>query len=558
MAEMILPGTYIEVRPEGLIAPGQVTVNNLGVVGTAAKGPLNHAVLLGSFAEAQQQFYRYDPWIDGKSGELTLVRALELAFELGATTVYAVRVAGAGAAEASIVLSSASGACVRLTAASEGTWGNDLLVNVTDADDHAYVKNESHQGNEPAPITLRRKPVVRSARNRIVLVSRPLQILYGGGFPDDDPGAGAPGPGQAAVNRANGQLSFGDLVGPADQISATYLVDKSSAVKVTIRLGPTPVNEQTYNVADGNNLVEQIADAPASWVAAAPQANAGERPTKNASASDFSPFLGGKNDAAGANYEDGLDALLNEEAHIIVAAGQDQSFGNKLDAHCQLASGDTIKHDRVAVVGSGVGATADAIRSHNLDSDRVIFVAPGILSTDAAANPPVDVTLPGAYTAAAIAGLIARFPPHVSLTNKTLSVDGLAEQYTTAQLTQLVQARVLALEKRLGFRVVKAITTQDGPFRQITTRRIVDYAKFGVRSAATPYIGLLNNDRVRGALRATLNSFLKSMVDDEMLISYELNVTATRDEEIKGIVQVTMTLRPVFSIDFIKVTMFLQ
>ena len=36
MAEMILPGTYIEVRPEGLIAPGQITVGNIGVVGTAA------------------------------------------------------------------------------------------------------------------------------------------------------------------------------------------------------------------------------------------------------------------------------------------------------------------------------------------------------------------------------------------------------------------------------------------------------------------------------------------------------------------------------------------
>jgi tail sheath protein len=558
MTEMILPGTYIEVRPEGLIAPGQVTVSNLGVMGTAAKGPLNQAVLLGSYAEAQQQFYQYDPWIDGKSGELTLVRALELAFEFGATTVYAVRVAGAGAAKASIVLSSAGGPCVALTATSEGTWGNDLLVNVTDATDHAYVKNELHQGNEPAPITLKRNTVVKSARNRIVLVNRPLQILYGGGLPDDDPGAGHPGPGQVAVNRTNGQLSFGDLVGPADRISASYLVDKASAVKVTIRLGPTPANEQTYNVADGNNLVEQIADAPATWVDAAAQANAGQRPTKNASASDFSPFLGGTNDAAGANYETGLDALLNEEAHIMVAAGQDNSFGNKLDAHCQLASSDTIKHDRVAVVGSAVGATVDTICSHNLNSDRVIFVAPGVLATDAAANPPVDVTLPGAYTAAAVAGLLASFAPHISLTNKILSVDDLADQYTTAELTQLVQARVLAIEKRQGFRVVKGITTQDGPFRQITTRRIVDYTKFGVRSAATPYIGLLNNDRVRGALRATLNSFLKGMVDDEMLISYELNVTATRDEEIKGIVQVTMTLRPVFSIDFIKVTMFLS
>ena len=41
MSEMILPGTYIEVRPEGLIVPGRISVNNVGMVGTAAKGPLN-------------------------------------------------------------------------------------------------------------------------------------------------------------------------------------------------------------------------------------------------------------------------------------------------------------------------------------------------------------------------------------------------------------------------------------------------------------------------------------------------------------------------------------
>jgi|SRR5579859_90293 len=558
MAEMILPGTYIEVRPEGLIAPGQVTVSNVGVIGTAARGPVNEAVLLGSYADAQQQFYKYDLWIDGKSGELTLLRALELAFQFGATTVYAVRVAGGGAAKAAVTVSSAGGQCVGLTASTEGTWGNDLLVNVTDADDHAYVKNEMHQGNEPAPITLKRKPIVRGALNRLILVSRPLQILYGGGLVDDDAGAATPGPGQVTINRTNGQLHFGDLVGPGDQISASYLVDKASSVKVTIRLGSTPANQQSYNVADGNNLVDQITAATTSWVAAAANAHADQVPTKNTSASDFTPFIGGTNDAANADYEKGLDALLNKDAHIIVAAGQDNSFGNKLDAHCQLAASDTIKHDRVAVVGSAVGATADTVRSHNLNSDRVIFVAPGIKATDAAANPPVDVTLPGAYTAAAVAGLIASYEPHISLTNKTLSVDDLEEYYTTAELTQLVQARVLAVEKRQGFRVVKGITTQDGAFRQITTRRIVDYAKFGVRSAANPYIGLLNNDRVRGALRATLNSFLKGMMDDEMLVGYELNVTATRDEEIKGIVQVTMTLQPVFSIDFIKVTMYLQ
>ena len=170
-----------------------------------------------------------------------------------------------------------------------------------------------------------------------------------------------------------------------------------------------------------------------------------------------------------------------------------------------------------------------------------------------------EVTLPGAYTAAAIAGLISSYSPHVSLTNKPLAIRGLAAKYTNAELTRLVNAHVLALQEKLGFRVVKGITTSTNTaWHQITTRRIVDYAKYGVRSAANPYIGLLNNERVRGALRATVNSFLAEMVNAEMLVSYDLDVTATRDEERQGIARVTLVLRPTFSIDFIKVTMFLE
>ncbi len=155
--------------------------------------------------------------------------------------------------------------------------------------------------------------------------------------------------------------------------------------------------------------------------------------------------------------------------------------------------------------------------------------------------------------------LLSSFSAHISLTNKTISVGGLEVRYTPTELTQLVQSRILALEARQGFRIVKGITTTTNTaWHQITTRRIVDYAKFGVRSAANPYIGLLNNERVRGALQTTIASFLNEMVRDEMLISYDLSVTATREEERQGIVNVTMVLRPVFSIDFIKVTMFLE
>ncbi|HEY9640159.1 MAG TPA: phage tail sheath C-terminal domain-containing protein, partial [Coleofasciculaceae cyanobacterium] len=313
--------------------------------------------------------------------------------------------------------------------------------------------------------------------------------------------------------------------------------------------------EEVYTVVSGKDLEQDInnEDMPSALVSALSDAsNGGKKPDVGQTVQ----LKGGSNGLTNPTYKDGLDLLLNENVQIVLAAGQDESFGDELDAHCQQASTDTIKRDRIAVVGSK-SANLDDITKHKLASDRVILVAPGIKFTDATTTK--EVTLPGSYAAAAIAGLLAGFSPQISLTNKTLQVGGLQKSYTAAELTQLVQSRVLALEERQGIRVVKGITTSTNTaWTQITTRRIVDYAKYGVRSASLPYIGLLNNDRVRGALKSTIDSFLQGMMSDEMLVNYKLDVSATRAQERQGIVQVTITLQPVFSIDYIKVTMFLE
>jgi len=557
MSEMILPGTYIEVRSEGLIVPGRVTVNNLGMVGTAAKGPVARPVLLGSYGEARQVFGEYDAWVDGNSDELTLVRALQLAFNFGATTVWAVRIAD-GAAAASYMLASAGGNCVNLEAKTAGEWGNEIEVNVSGADTHSFVSNETHQGG--AAITLNYTPVVTSGRNRISIFvdatqrTRQLNIIY----------TGTPAAGQVLVE-SNGTLTFhgGEEPAAADILTASYVVNMSASVKVTLRLNAL---EEVYTVANGNSLAAAINQSSTLASATADATNGAEPPQTFASVDDFQLFGTGSNtrgDNGAANvdpsdYDAGLNLLLAEAAHIMVAAGQDHiAMGNELAAHCKVASSDLNKRERIGITGSRLAESFDDIRGHALDSDRIVFVAPGIETIDAPTGNPV--TLPGAYTAAAIAGLMASYAPHVSLTNKPLPVRSLEENYTNTQLTQLVQANVLAIQKKQSIRVLKGITTSSNTaWHQITTRRIVDFAKYGVRSAADPYIGLLNNERVRGALRATINSFLAEMVEDEKLISYELDVSATREEERKGIARVTIVLRPVFSIDFIKVTMFLD
>lgn len=356
MAE-ILPGVYIDVRPEALIVPGPVSVGNIGIVGTAAQGPINEVRVIGSFPEAEDLFGPADDFDNPDGAEpLTLVRALALAYAHGASTVVAVRTAS-----------------------------------------------------------------------------------------DSD----------------------------ADHIAA-------------------------------------------------------------------------------------LETLITQDAHLIVAAGKDETFADELVGHVTDASDDTDRRERIAIVGSGTPPEpGDSIPPNVVDDNgRIVFVAPGIDTTDRASGE--EVTLPGSYAAAAVAGMLSGRDPHVSLTNKTLAVGGLERDYTPAQLEQLVQQNILVLEQRRGFRVVKAITTSTNTaWHQITTRRIVDFAKIGVRSAAEPYIGLLNNDRVRKALKGSINGFLAGMVDDEMLITYGLEVTATRDEQIRGIARVTMTLQPTFSIDFIKVVMFL-
>jgi len=251
------------------------------------------------------------------------------------------------------------------------------------------------------------------------------------------------------------------------------------------------------------------------------------------------------------SYIAGLDTLANETINIVVLAGQDTiTMGDVLVGH--LNATEQIDRERIGVIGAA-GNTMTEFLTRTLSDDRVIVTAPGLKYGE-------NSTLPSAYTAAAVAGLLASVSPQTSITNKPLNVPGLAVSFNYGQQAQLIDAGVLAVVRKNGYRILKGITTADqgDPFTAITTRRIVDYAKYGVRSAADPYIGRLNNARVRAALKATLDAFLTRMVEDEALTNYELAVSASRAQEIAGEVSVVMTIQPTFSIDFIKVTMILR
>jgi hypothetical protein len=262
--------------------------------------------------------------------------------------------------------------------------------------------------------------------------------------------------------------------------------------------------------------------------------------------------------AAAAGRDDYIAAfneIAKDDVNILVApqlSTEDAMavFGSVLE------TAENSGKDMIAVVGADA-ATKDDVLDQVVANDRVILTTPGIRGYDAAAD--ADVTLSGTFTAAVVAGLLSTLAPQVSPTNKVLpGVVRLAQRYSYAETRDLVAGGVLVLEERQGVRVVRGLTTDDGAFTQITTRRITDFAKAGIRATANPFIGRLNNLRVRAALQGAIDGFLTTMVLDEALTGYSLAVTATRADEIAGRAIVNAVLQPTFSIDFVAVTLVLQ
>jgi phage tail sheath protein FI len=267
--------------------------------------------------------------------------------------------------------------------------------------------------------------------------------------------------------------------------------------------------------------------------------------------------------AAGADqaaFTAAYNELVKDDVNILVAPELSTADAKSVLGPI-LESAENDGHDLIAVIGSDVDPTAtDAVSSIGASvptDDRIVVVTPGIRAFDSAAGE--EVALGGNYSAAAVAGLLSTLTVQSSATNKSLpGVVALSHRYSYAEMKALVNARTLVLEQRGGVKVVRALTSDDGAFKRITTRRIVDYAKAGVRGVSEPFIGKLNNQRVRAALQGAINGFLTSMLVDEALVGFQLSVTASRDDEIAGRAMVNIILQPVFELEFVAVTLILE
>ena len=116
------PGVYIEEISSGVHTITGVGTSITAFVGYTARGMVDEPIHIFSYADFERGF-------GGLSADSPLSYCVKHFFQNGGTEAYVVRIAH-GAASASVTLRNVAGAVLEITAASAGTWGNNLQIDV--------------------------------------------------------------------------------------------------------------------------------------------------------------------------------------------------------------------------------------------------------------------------------------------------------------------------------------------------------------------------------------------------------------------------------------------
>jgi hypothetical protein len=249
------------------------------------------------------------------------------------------------------------------------------------------------------------------------------------------------------------------------------------------------------------------------------------------------------------DYEAALEMLEMEADIDMVHAcdSWDPKVHALVDAHCINMSKDAKNR-----IGIGTVAPRESIedivkRTTVLASDRFVIVAPYGCS-------------------GAVAGLISKLNYYESPTFKALT--GFAEletRYTPSQLMECLKAGVLPLEARRGRGIIveKGISTSK---EQISVTRIADHAVRGSRNVCEDFIGTLNTEGGRNALKQKLTEFLMRMEREEAIVPsvdgtqppFLVDVYSSQLDFAQGIVRADIAVRPVRAMDYIYATITVQ
>jgi hypothetical protein len=249
------------------------------------------------------------------------------------------------------------------------------------------------------------------------------------------------------------------------------------------------------------------------------------------------------------DYEKALEMLeMEDDIDLVYAADSwDPAVHALVDAHCQNMSKDAKNRIGIGTVAPAEEVANISARTATLASDRFVIVAPyGV--------------------AGAVAGLISKLQYYQSPTFKALTgVSELEKRYTPSQLMELLKAGVLPVEARRGRGLIieKGISTSK---EQISVTRIADHAVRATKNVSENFIGTLNTEGGRTALREKIIETFLTMVREESIVpsvdgkqpAFLVDVYSSQLDFAQGIVRVDIAVRPVRAMDYIYATITVQ
>lgn len=258
-----------------------------------------------------------------------------------------------------------------------------------------------------------------------------------------------------------------------------------------------------------------------------------------------------------ADYQDALDRLeMAEEVDLVIASVANQLGDDEVKQVQQAVVAHCTKMADVARNRIGIGSIT---LSENVDIKKILEHADDVRSNHFILSAP-------AGSEAAVAGLLGLQDFFQSPTFKTVSSpDTQLVPYTDAQLTQLVPGNIAVVTKKrkVGTIVVKGLLTSG---RQINVQRTADVAVRRVKAIADKYVGLLNNDGTRNALRQQIFAMLLQMERDGAIVpstdgtdpAFKVDVYSSQADFANGIVRIDIAVRPVRAIDYVYATILVQ
>jgi hypothetical protein len=558
MAGLVVPGVRVEAKFD-VLPPLPAPSGILGAVGIVDRPPTGNSLV--SVTKVTEIAQLLGP------GTVASMPEVSHALANGVSEVVISAVAGGTPAEAKL-LNSTSDEVVRLRTRSNGAAGNALT---------AEVRTVKDASNNVARVTLN---LIRSGAVQETFAD----LKVSPGAPDDlfeainslstlvvavDPGfAGVmPRPGTYAfadatpINIQEPQPGVRNILSmrPAPQADPTGLsvridqVDDATVNVIVFQRGeqerftgltmnPDSANYLPFVLAAGSNLVRFV-----------PLSSRDTNQMPDATPVPVT-FAGGTSPTV-QQYQDGINRLADDTRIDLVLASMEagradadvRQIHQALGAHAVAMAEDAAPRIAFGSITANEAKDLDQIREHSalVRSRRFVLVAP-----------------PGAE--GAVAGLVGRLDPQESPTFKPVPLFGInPATFRQGELNRLLGSttNLCVVEDRAGHGVI-CLRGIDTTGDQISVTRVADIAIRETKDIAENFIGELNSDEARLALKQQIVATFTRMEREGALVpstdgkdpAFLVDVYSTQLDFAQGIVRIDIAIRPVRAIDYIYAT----